>query len=300
MESAGAPLHPRCAGQIRRPRHQRVIGSGGGCGVEVVTALDCKFCHKQVPKLVNAHIIPRSLFRAALGQGKSFIHIEVNDADLDRKFKQTGISDKTILCEQCERFFSPYDTHGFEVVTNLLATKQIFYDTFGKSFAYISKVADYRLFKLFVLSVLWRASVSSLEFFDEIHLGAHEGKIRMMLKNNNAGIEDDYSVLCLYQTDHKYPSTVIPPFQQRIEGGINFCRLYLPLGLVFLIKVDSRPLPKNLLPWIVKQNSQTLFQLFPYSGSYEMQRVESVKVLTKKHLGIPLRTVYRYEKPNLD
>jgi len=64
--------------------------------------------------------------------------------------------------------------------------------------------------------------------------------------------------------------------------------------------VDSRPLPKNLLPWIVKQNSQTLFQLFPYSGSYEMQRVESVKVLTKKHLGIPLRTVYRYEKPNLD
>jgi hypothetical protein len=264
-----------------------------------LTALECKFCHKQVPKLVNAHIIPRSLFKAALGNGKSFILTEVDDLDLDTKHHQSGISDKKILREQCERIFGPYDTHAFEVVTDLLATKQIFHDSFGKPFAYISKMADYRLFKLFVLSVLWRASVSSLNFFQEIHLSPHEEKIRKMLENNDPQFKDNYSVLCLYQTNHKYPSTVIPPFQQRIDSGINFCRLYLPLGIIFVIKVDSRPLPKDLLPWIVKSNSQTFFKFVPYFGSYEMERVGAVQVLTKKHLRVPLKNVYRYEKPDL-
>jgi len=105
--------------------------------------LNCKFCHKQVPKLVDAHIIPRSFFRATRGKAKSFIFVGVDNADLDRKFKQAGISDKTILCEQCERLFTPYDTHGFKVVSDLMATKQIFHNSMGKACAYISQNADY-------------------------------------------------------------------------------------------------------------------------------------------------------------
>jgi hypothetical protein len=57
--------------------------------------------------------------------------------------------------------------------------------------------------------------------------------------------------------------------------------------------MDSRPLSKGLLPGIVKPNSPIHFLLFSYFGSPEMQHIEAAKVLTKKHLGIPLRTTYR-------
>ena len=261
--------------------------------------LNCKFCHKQVPKLVDAHVIPRSLYKATRGKGKSFILIGVDKTNLDRKFKQVGISNKTLLCESCERLFSPYDTHGFKVITDTLASKQIYQDAVGNPVAYLATTANYNLFKLFILSVLWRASVSSLEFFQEIKLGLHEERIRKMLEDNAAGSEGDYPILCFHQTGHKYPSTILPPFQQRTDDGINYCRLYLPPNMIFVVKIDSRPLPESLFHWIIKPNSRILFQLLPYFGSYEMRYIEEAKVLTKKHLGIPARTIYRYEKSKL-
>jgi hypothetical protein len=222
--------------------------------------------------------------------------LTVDDKKLGKEFKQAGVSDKTLLCESCERLFSPYDAHGFKAIIDTLNSKQVYHDTSGNPLAYIATTADYNLFKMFVLSVLWRASVSSLEFFEGIKLGVHEERIRKMLQNNDAGSENDYPVLCFHQTGHKYPSTVLPPFQQRTGDGINLCRLYLPFNVMFVIKVDSRPLSKDLFSWVVKPNSQILFNLFPYFGSYEMQTVESAKALTQRHIGKTPGVAYRFEK----
>jgi hypothetical protein len=182
---------------------------------------------------VDAHAIPRSFFKVTRGKGKHSILVGVDEKKLDRKFKQAGVSDKTILCEQCERVFAPFDMHGYEAVVDMLNSKQIYRDELGNPCAYVAKKANYRLFKLFVLSVLWRASVSSIEFYECINLGTHhEAQIQKMLVNNDPGSEQDYPFVCFYQTGQHYPSTVLPSFQQRING-VNFCRLYLPHSLIF-------------------------------------------------------------------
>ena len=36
MDETHAPLHPRRAGEIRGPRHERLVRRGDGCGFEVV------------------------------------------------------------------------------------------------------------------------------------------------------------------------------------------------------------------------------------------------------------------------
>jgi hypothetical protein len=249
---------------------------------------------------VDAHVIPRSLFKLTRGTGKHSILVGVDEKKLDRKFKQAGVSDITILCETCERLFGPYDKHGSEAIVDLIKSKQLYRDDFGNPCAYIATKADYGLFKLFILSVLWRASVSSIEFYEFIELGSiHEGRIKEMLANKNPGSEQDYPFICFYQTGHQYPTTVLPSFQQRIQG-VNFYRLYLPSSLIVLVKVDSRPIPDCFQGTVVKQNAQIPFLLFPYFGSPEMEYIEKAKVLTKKHLGIPLktRTFYTFEKPN--
>jgi hypothetical protein len=237
-------------------------------------------------------VIPRSFFKATRGNGKHSILVGVDEKKLEKKFKQAGVSDKTILCEQCERIFAPYDKHGVEAVVEMVNSKEIYRDELGNPCAFIARKANYGLFKLFILSVLWRASVSSIEFYEGVKLGTHEERVKKMLVNNNPGSEHDYPLACLFQFGQHYPSTTLPSFQQRI-GEINFYRLYLPYSLIFLVKVDSRPLPESLLPGIVRPNSPIHFLLYPYWGSPEMEYIEDAKILTKKHLGIPMRTTYR-------
>ena len=53
---------------------------------------------------------------------------------------------------------------------------------------------DYDWFKLFHLSIFWRASVSTLPQFNDVSLGPYEEKIRKMLMANSAGLEDHYII----------------------------------------------------------------------------------------------------------
>ena len=77
----------------------------------------CKLC-KQVKKLVKAHIIPRSFFLGkARGDSKHWLEARQHDIKAV-KFLQNGGWDKTILCEDCDNSFSPWDDYGFKVLEN--------------------------------------------------------------------------------------------------------------------------------------------------------------------------------------
>ena len=256
--------------------------------------MKCKFCNNEFQKLANSHIIPRSFYRKVRGDGNYSLLLNVDDNEETQEFKQAGISDTTILCESCERRFSPYDKHGYETLTEALETKKKYIDHLGNACAFYVEKADYNVFKLFVLSVLWRASVSSHYFFKHIKLGSHEEKLRKRIHEGDAGAEDDYSILCFHLLGQHYPKTILPPFGHRIEG-VNFCRLYLP-DVGFLIKVDSRPSPSVLKPLVMKPQSSIYLIFQDYFGSPEMRFMESTKVLVQKHAGIPAEPTYRYEK----
>jgi hypothetical protein len=257
--------------------------------------LKCKFCLKDVSKLVNSHIIPRSFFKKLTkGSEKYSLLLKVGEKKTNREFKQAGISDSTILCEKCEQLFAPFDKHGFEAITDALEAKKIYQDHLGKSCAYIAERADYQLLKLFALSILWRASVSSHFFFEKINLGIHENRIQKMIQNKDAGSTNDYSVLCFYLVKQHYPGTILPPFRCKIQN-VNCCRLYLP-DIMFLIKVDSRPFSPLFQRVAMKPKLPVYLAFQNYFGSPEMRFIESTKLLLKKQAGIPENPVYRYEK----
>jgi len=54
---------------------------------------------------------------------------------------------------------------------------------------------DYEKFKLFQMSVLWRAGISLLPEFEEIQLGFHEERMRRMLISSDAGQPHEYGTL---------------------------------------------------------------------------------------------------------
>jgi len=96
------------------------------------------------------------------------------------RFEQKGIREY-LLCEDCEMQISKYEDH----------VKRVFYGGTGISIKRGNPIIiggiDYSKFKLFQLSLIWRASVSKNNFFGAVQLGSHEEKIRKMIISENPG-----------------------------------------------------------------------------------------------------------------
>ncbi|MGH7931324.1 MAG: hypothetical protein ACREQV_26445, partial [Candidatus Binatia bacterium] len=99
---------------------------------------------------------------------------------------------------------------------------------------------DYQELKLFFLSLLWRVSESSHNFYRRIKLGPHEPIVRQALIDSNPGDADFYSVLLA-----KFPKPIgiLDPHTTRFEG-IRFCQIYLAEYVAY-IKVDKQKLPER-------------------------------------------------------
>ncbi|MBI5190511.1 MAG: hypothetical protein HZA22_07535 [Nitrospirae bacterium] len=95
-----------------------------------------------------------------------------------------------LLCSVCEGKLSAYEKYAYE---NVL--KKLLEYTFSmEEYLYFEDV-DYRRFKLFLLSVLWRAGITSIPTFQSVSLGPHEGKLRDMILKENPGEEGEYPCL---------------------------------------------------------------------------------------------------------
>jgi len=100
------------------------------------------------------------------------------------RIEQKGLREK-LLGDECEGKLSVYERqYSLDVVVPEVVAE----DTLSLS-------VDYGLVKLCILSVLWRASVSTLDQFSEVSLGlAHEDRIAGMLLEGNPAGELDYGI----------------------------------------------------------------------------------------------------------
>lgn len=121
----------------------------------------CKLCGSNAP-LQKSHIIPRSYFKGIKDKNGQFISILCDETSKPRKTNSDP--KEKLLCRNCEQFLSEnyerYGTRLFKSGKNIRKNKQ-FIELHG--FKYV----DYYLY---LLSILWRASVSTLEVFSKVNL----------------------------------------------------------------------------------------------------------------------------------
>jgi len=118
--------------------------------------------------------------------------------DFKRKgVKNTGFFEKSILCANCDNErLSNLERYASSTIFKLdslnrkpqIITEDIVAHDGLRSVRYHN--LDYSKIKLFLLSILWRAHISSNPFFESVQLGKYAEKIRIMLMNNDAGGED--------------------------------------------------------------------------------------------------------------
>lgn len=215
----------------------------------------------------KSHVIPRSVMMAHADQQD--IPRLIGSGGGHPKRLRTGVYDETILCHECEKVFGPWDDYGKRFLLDMPASSH-----FLGTDAEYSQVdgIDYDRLKLFFVSVLWRASVSTHPFYSRVRLGPHEARIRAMLLTRSPGSADDYSVLL---ERFIYPPEAIPTLGPEPCGRIEGRRFYRLLmnGVVAKIKVDQARCPTSLQDFVLSPGRPAYFLHKEYKGSVEHRRM---------------------------
>lgn len=189
--------------------------------------------------MVEAHIIPRSFYRLESQNPKPLMILQ-SEVKHYPKRSPTGIYDSTILSLEGERLLSPLDDHACAVLLDGIG-KRIPLDESKSPVGYILNDYDYRKTKLFFISLLWRASVASHPFFQNVDLGSvYEERARQHILSGDPGGPEDFAVVVVaFEDIIDSGFVVLDPIRTRFDG-LNYYLFYLNHVLAY-IKVDKRP-----------------------------------------------------------
>jgi hypothetical protein len=200
----------------------------------------CSFCRLREAS-VDAHIMPRSFVRDGAEPGRnSYLLSTRNDF---AKRTQTGVYDSELVCLPCEQRFGPYDDYGREFFQLKNAVQLVSPEMEGMVW---QCPVDYAKLKLFILSILWRASASRRVECASVKLGRFEESIRQMIEFGDPGPADRFPILM-----HRYDNgaDIAPlsmPRRTRLRhSSVNYYKMEIA-GCAIWTAVDERRLPPIL------------------------------------------------------
>lgn len=235
----------------------------------------CYFCGLE-KKLRKAHIFPRKLYEpireSSLNElpGDQVPMMYVVGTNRKPKPFQSGIYDSSILCRECDN--NPigfWDNYGQTLLLSPSNPENYISDPVA-GFVYKIDSFDYKSLKLFFMSILWRAAITSNEFFSQVKLGCWEEKLRKMLLVQDPGSENDFSVILFkYEGDF---SEMMSNVSKERQGRINFYRFRIP-RYRFLIKVDKESFDSEFDRYILSPNQPLLIKVKKYTDSKEYEQM---------------------------
>ncbi len=173
----------------------------------------CRLCCRVRP-LRDSHIIPEFLYRPAYDDKHRAAELTANPPK--RRYLQKGLREP-LLCAQCEQVIGRYERYFAQKwYEEKILPSQIPDEIIA------IKGLEYRRFKLFHQSILWRAGVSSLDVFSNVTLGRrHEQRLRGQLLQGDSGPDDRYSFFALALVDEQdkvVHAAIMEPLPSRYDG----------------------------------------------------------------------------------
>jgi hypothetical protein len=159
---------------------------------------NCHLCNSE-SELQNSHIIPRSYFKNLKGKSGQlfFVSTDTESGVVSSELSNSDPKEK-LLCWECEQYishnFEQYGTRLFKNHKKVTRTKQVVIFTHFR----------FKEFYLFLISILWRVSISSLPRYEHIDLGEKfNDLLRHCVKENKIKIQTSLRL------DHFFKISVI-------------------------------------------------------------------------------------------
>ncbi len=197
--------------------------------------MKCNLCGKE-KELQKSHIIPEFIYKS-LYDDKGRFHVVSTLDRRPRPIEQKGIREK-LFCRECEQHLSEYEKYSSELIMGgeSLVVEQ------KANLIHISGV-NYKKFKLFLLSILWRSSISKSVMFSRVDLGPHENILKELIKSGDPGKQMDYPCVIFSLTSEKniHANLIDQPRRIRVDGHVAYRFIFS--GFIWLYYVSSHKLP---------------------------------------------------------
>jgi hypothetical protein len=159
--------------------------------------MTCALCKRDEP-LLNSHIVLEFLYRPHYDEKHRTLLFDQRNAP--STMLQKGLRER-LLCGECEGRLQVYEDY----FARYWYKEQPPPDVLEAPEVILTDI-DYSRFKLFVLSIAWRASVSQLA--PEMSFGPHEEPMRAMLISANAGSMEQYPIRAGGHCRHRHERTL--------------------------------------------------------------------------------------------
>ena len=153
-------------------------------------------------------------------------------------FAPSGIYQDDLLCSDCDNKIGQYDKYGYDVLTKEIDEKKL--QSFGEvRHGYEIGEINVEAFRLFLISLVWRAGIARDQMFQFIKLGVYEERLKQILQSQNSEFLDCITPVIILFRPPQFPDIMWSPFCSKMNG-VNIATFYLPPWKV-LLKLDRRP-----------------------------------------------------------
>jgi hypothetical protein len=202
----------------------------------------CKLCDQEKP-LCKSHIIPKAFFKDAMDDDNRGLIMFSNNRVEHGKM---GGEYELLMCRSCESLVGKYDNYGVRFFRGELWKR---YDKLNETTIpndiHILGGVDIKKLRLFIISVLWRAGISSRQFYENVDLGPFAPLAKDIILENTDLKQDDFPCfISRYDEPHRATHIIMNPVHTRM-GSVRFYNINFGLFNAF-VKVDGRELPYNL------------------------------------------------------
>lgn len=184
----------------------------------------CRLCLQEKELIKTSHIIPKFMYKGILEKNKRIVETNLFNPS-DAIFRPTGSYESGILCKACDNnVIGKLESYAAKILfQNQSLTFRSEEDKYIKNL--MLKDIDYTKFKLFLISLLWRASISTQKLFGAISLGSkHEESARKMIFENEPGRRDEFPtcIMGLETTVNLALRTIVSPRKLTSNGNTQY------------------------------------------------------------------------------
>ena len=245
----------------------------------------CKLCRQEKELLKRSHIIPDFMYQELYNehhQINSFNPLDMLAGKGYVKRPSSGEYEGGLLCSTCDtnviglyESYASKASYGGLLHQNESPTCQNYINYEGISFTHCENI-NYQKFKLFLLSILWRASISSRPMFSNISLGDNEEIIRKMLLAGAPGKNFDYPIFIMtHRTDESIPKDLIGHPQKIVtKNGLTYF-IFMITGMLycFYLNIEGVDLPKYVLDNTIKDTNEMNIIHLPKGTAWDFFKV---------------------------
>lgn len=225
----------------------------------------CKLCLQDKELIKKSHIIPEFMYKELYDEKhklRLFDPKSLFEGESHLKKPSTGIYEGDLLCAVCDnKIIGSLESYGYQILYADELPDEIrpkcknYRNQDGLEFSICENV-NYSKIKLFILSILWRASISSNEIFNGISLGKDENEIRQMILNNSPDSQSKYPIIIAsWIRDETFSNDIISqPSLGVLEGKERFV---FPInGFIYNIYLDYNDIQPALKNFIIKESNE--------------------------------------------